>query len=59
MTGDEGSGVGAGIATGLGGSSGAVLQAATNAAAALDTSATNQKRRGAAVKGSCFMMVVV
>ena len=59
MTGDEGSGVGVGIATGLGGSGGGVLQAATKAAATLDTKATSQKRRGAVVKGSCLMLVMV
>ena len=58
MTGEEGSGIG--ITTfGLGGSDGAVLQEAINAAAALDNNATSQKRRGAAVKGSCLMVVVV
>lgn len=54
--GDEGS-VGAGAAT-FGGSGGAVLQAATRAAAALDTKAINQKRRGAAIKGSCLIVDV-
>lgn len=55
-TGDEGSGMGVGVATDLGGSSGVLLQATSRAATALDTVATSQKRRGAAVKGSCLMV---
>ena len=58
MTGEEGSGIGI-TTTGLGGSGNAVLQAVTKPAVALDTNATSQKRRGAAVKGSCLMVVVV
>ena len=59
MTGELGSGVGVGMATGLEGSGGALLHAATNAAAALDTPATSQKRRGAVLKGSCLMVDVM
>ena len=59
MTGEVGSGAGVGIATGFEGSSGELLQAATNAAAALDITATSQKRRGAVVKGSCLMVDVM
>ena len=53
MTGEVGSGAGVGMATG---SKGELLQAATNAAAALDIPATSQKRRGAVIKGSCLMV---
>ena len=51
ITGEEGSDAG----PAMGGSEGAVLQAATNAAAAPDTAAASQNRRGAAVKGSGFI----
>jgi hypothetical protein len=53
MTAEGGSEAGAVGAGGWPGADGAVLQAATNAAAALDTRATSQKRRGAAVGESC------
>jgi len=59
ITGEEGSATGAaglGATVGAVGAGGAVLHAATNAAAAPDTNATSQKRRGAAVKGSCLMV---
>lgn len=55
ITGDDGSGVGTGVAT-LGSSIGAVLHAATKVAAAPDIKAASQKRRGAAVKGSCLIV---
>lgn len=58
MMGDEGSGMGVGVATGFGASTGVLWHAASNAAAALDTRAVSQKRRGAAVKGSCLMGMV-
>ena len=58
MTGEEGSGAGVKMATGFAASMGAFLHAATNAATALDTPATSQKRRGAVLKGSCLMVDV-
>ena len=57
MTGEEGPVDG--VATGLDNSGGAVLHAATSAAAAPDTMATSQKRRGAAVSDTCFMVLVM
>jgi hypothetical protein len=59
MTAEGGSEAGAVGAGGWPGADGAVLQAATNAAAALDTRATSQKRRGAAVGESCRMVLIL
>ena len=55
ITGEEGSATGAATFGGAEGS-GAVLQAEASAAAALETSATSQKRRGAIFRGSCLMV---